>query len=198
MKKIATLWQLAASDKSWGTISNGLTFVRLLLAPVVVVGLYRQCWVMAFVLFVVAAATDLLDGYIARAFDQQTHLGTILDPLADKCLLVASFGALAFFHLPFFHVPHWFFLIVVCREALILLGSIILLRWFKDAHIQPMLWGKMTTFLQILFIIWVFICYFVGWEPNQTHMFLLVLLTIFSLLSLYQYIRRAVADVRPT
>src|SRR5437868_5339021 len=162
MKKIATLWQLAASDKSWGTLSNGLTFARLILDAIVVLSLFRQWWVLAFALFVVAAATDLLDGYVARAFDQQTHLGTILDPLADKCLLVASFGALAFFHSPFFHVPYWFFLIVACREALILLGSIILLRWYKGAHVQPMLWGKLTTFLQILFIMWVFVCYFAG------------------------------------
>lgn len=195
MQKIATLWQLAASDKSWGTVSNGLTLARLLLSPIIVLGLYHQQYQTAFVLFVLAAATDLLDGYVARALNQQTHLGTLLDPLADKCLLVSAFGAMAFFHLPFFHVPYWFFLIIICREALMLLGALVLLLCKKGMDVQPLLWGKLTTALQIFFIMWIFVCYFAGWEPKKTHLIALVVLALFSLFSLCQYINRAMSSI---
>ncbi len=196
MKRISTLLRLAASDKQWVTISNLLTIARLVLAPVVVASLYCQQWLLAFVVFVVAATTDLLDGYLARALNQQTHLGTLLDPIADKVLLVASFGALAFFRSPFFHIPCWFFALVLCREALILLGSIVLLHFYRSAHVQPMIWGKLTTLSQVLFVIWIFVCYFAGWKPQRTDSVLLIILALFSCISLVQYVRRALSDVR--
>ena len=95
-KKVQSLRALILKDKSWNTFSNGLTLVRLVCAPVVVVSLYYAYWLTAFVVFMFAAGTDLLDGYIARAWNEQTHLGAFFDPIADKFLLISSFGALVF------------------------------------------------------------------------------------------------------
>jgi cardiolipin synthase len=196
MKTKVARWRAISQDKRWLTISNGLTMLRLLLTPFIVMYLYWQQWTIAFSLFVFAAATDLLDGHVARLRNEQTNLGTLLDPIADKFLLVASFGSLAFFHSPFFHIPSWFFVIVLCREAIILIGAIILLGWYKDAHVEPMIWGKITTLLQILFLMWIFICYFMGWEPQKTYLILLFSLALFSLLSLWKYAMRAFCEAR--
>lgn len=195
MKKLSAIWNKIISDKQWVTYSNILTLIRLLLAPVVVINLYYKQWVGAFEVFAFAAMTDLLDGYLARRFNQQTHLGTILDPLADKCLLLASFGALAFFSSPLFAIPPWFFVLVVCRESIIIMGSIILLCLNRGFTVEPLIWGKMTMLLQVLFLMWIFTCYFAGWEPKKTYSLLLILLAIFSIISLLQYIRRAVNEI---
>ncbi len=195
-KRLKSQVSLITTDKSWNTLSNGLTLVRFAAAPVVMISLYHAYWLMAFVVFMFAASTDLLDGYVARAWNEQTHLGALMDPLADKVLLVSSFGALAFFQSPFFHIPQWFFGIVVIREALIIAGSLILLFFYKDAHTQPLIWGKLTTLLQVLFLGWVFLCYFIGWVPARTYAALLVLLAFFSLISLWKYLWRAITDVR--
>lgn len=196
MKTKAALWRSITEDKQWINISNGLTILRLILTPCIVVYLYWQQWAMAFGLFVFAAVTDLLDGHVARLLDEQTNLGTLLDPIADKFLLVASFGSLAFFHSPFFHIPRWFFVIVLCREVIILIGAIVLLVWYKNAHVEPMIWGKITTLLQILFLMWIFICYFMGWEPQKTYLLLLFSLAMFSLISFWKYAQRALLEAR--
>jgi cardiolipin synthase len=190
------MWKKISLDKKWATFSNVLTILRLLLTPVVVSCLYYQKWLEAFWVFVFAASTDLLDGHLARLFDEQTHLGAFLDPIADKFLILSSFGALAFFHSPFFHIPWWFFIIVFSRDLVTLIGSCLLLCFYKDAHLEPMMWGKLNTLLQVLFLVWVFVCYFAGWEPYRTYLAILVILAIFSLFSLLQYIQRALFDVR--
>jgi len=191
MKAIRIAFLKLATDKKWLTMSNQLTLLRLLLAPVIVITLAYEQWIGAVALFVFAALTDLLDGYLARARNEQTHLGTLLDPLADKCLLISVFGALFFFDSPFFHIPRWFFMVVFLRELIMLLGAIVMLRFFKHVHVEPMIWGKMTTLCQILFLLWIFVCYFAGWEPQRTFMVLLIALTLFSCISFAKYAQRA-------
>jgi cardiolipin synthase (CMP-forming) len=195
-KKLQSLRALLATDKKWNTISNWITVIRLLLAPIIVACMYYHRWLDTVIIFVIAAVTDLLDGHIARARNEQTHLGTFLDPIADKCLLLSVFGALAFFHSPFFLIPRWFFMLIFVREITMLTGSLILLLWFKEAHVQPLIWGKLTTLLQVLFLMWIFICYFIGWEPYRTYMIMLFFLAVFSLISLWKYISRAASDIR--
>jgi cardiolipin synthase len=185
-----------SSDKTWGTVSNLLTLMRLALTPFIVLNMYYQHWISAFVLFVIAAGTDLLDGYLARALNQQTHLGALLDPIADKLLLLGSFGALAFFSSPFFHIPTWFFVLGLAREVILIVGVCALCLRQKRAKIEPLIWGKLTTLFQIVFLKWIFICYFMGWEPKRTYTCLLYLVAVFSVISLFQYVKKAVDLMR--
>ena len=180
----------------WGTISNGLTIFRLLASPVIAILLYQAAWWNAMVLFVVASFTDLLDGYCARAFNQQTWLGTILDPLADKCLLLSTFGALTFFHVPLFHIPVWFFVVVLGREICMVVGSVVAMLFFKNISVSPTWSGKATTMLHMIFLAWIFICYFMQWLPQKTYGCFLMFLAFFSLFSFVHYVYRLIFELR--
>lgn len=170
-----------AAEARWLTFSNILTLSRIFLAPVIFVGIAQGWWQFSFIVFLVAAATDLLDGHLARALNDKTSLGTLLDPIADKIFLLTAFCALSFYGTPLFKIPWWFFLFVVIREIVLVVGGIFLICRFDSMAIKPSLWGKMTTFLQLLFIAWVII-------GGQFCYFLLVILTIFSCVSLGYYI----------
>lgn len=196
MRKINEIVHHIMSDRQWATVSNLLTILRLLLAPAIVYYLYHQCIGTAFVIFCLAALTDVLDGYLARFLNQQTYLGTLLDPVADKVFLVALFGTLAFLELPLLPVPRWFFAMLVCRECLIILGSMVFLMRRRGGAIRPLVWGKLTTLLQILLLLWIFVCYFASWEPRRTLQVLIVLLALFSLISLWHYVRYAMICLR--
>jgi len=176
-------------DKRWLNISNIFTLIRIALAPVIVFQMYCRNWKLAFCFFVVGAATDLLDGYLARLLDMQTNLGRILDPIADKILLVASFFSLAFISTPSFHIPSWFVYLLLLREFILLSGSAILLVLKSNFEVQPIMWGKLTTLFQIIFIVWIFSCYFFHWIPVRTYNVSIVLLAGYSVFSLLQYVK---------
>ncbi|MFH1253858.1 MAG: CDP-alcohol phosphatidyltransferase family protein [bacterium] len=176
-------------DKRWVNISNIFTLIRILLSPVIVWQMYCLNWNWAFGFFVVGAITDLLDGYLARLFDTQTNLGRMLDPVADKIFLVSSFFSLSFISTPSFHIPSWFVYLLLFREFALLLGCVLLFALKINFDVQPIMWGKLTTVFQILFIVWIFSCYFFHWIPLKTYSVSLVLLAGYSIFSLLQYIR---------
>lgn len=174
-------------DKRWLTVSNALTVSRIVLAPCVVMAIYCHLWTLAFWLFFFAGASDFFDGYIARIFKDQTYLGKMLDPIADKLFLSTSFGALAFLPSPLFPIPEWFFVIVLAREAILLVGVYVVMRRSPGFVIDPTIWGKLTTCVQLLFIMWLFVCYFAHWSPIRTYKASLLLLTLLSIASLLHY-----------
>jgi cardiolipin synthase (CMP-forming) len=176
-------------DKHWFTLSNLLTVSRIIIAPVIVWGIFNKYWTLVFSLYIYAGLTDLVDGFLARLLKQETFLGKALDPVADKILIISSFLSLAFIDSPSFFIPKWFVFIVLLREAIILLGSLFLIKRNIDFKIKPTLWGKLTTLFQSIFIIWIFICYFFGWVPQKTYYITLGLLTIFSVMAFIQYLK---------
>jgi len=130
----------------WMNAANGLTALRLLLAPPIVAAMWAGRHGLALALFSFAAATDVLDGAAARQFDQATPLGAYLDPIADKCLLNAMFLAMAGARM----VPWWFVVIVLGRDIYLLLAAAILLRFTSRRKFPPSVWGKASTFVQIV------------------------------------------------
>lgn len=176
-------------DKRWLNISNIFTLIRILLSPVIIWQMYCRNWNWAFGFFVIGAITDLLDGYLARLFDIQTNLGRMLDPVADKIFLGSSFFSLSFISTPSFHIPFWFVYLLLFREFVLLFGCMLLFMLKTNFEVQPIMWGKLTTVFQILFIVWIFFCYFFNWIPLRTYNVSLVLLAIYSIFSLLQYIR---------
>jgi cardiolipin synthase len=195
MKKFLVLYQRIYQDQYWFTIPNILSLLRIGLAPILVLSMYAGLLKCAFLIVVFASITDLLDGFLARSYKSITNLGILLDPLADKLFLLMTFGSLALVESPLFRVPIWFLTIVFVREIIMVIGVVLVLWLNNAARIAPSIWGKMTTFFQLLFILWLFGSYFFGIAPNYPYEVLLRLLALFSLFSLGTYIRMGIKYV---
>src|SRR5215467_786503 len=136
------------------TIANLLTVLRLILIPVFVTALYYQQFRSALAVFLVSAVTDGLDGLVARSFNQKTQLGAILDPMADKLLLVTAFVILS---LPRFTltapIPFWLTAVVISRDVIIVLASAVINMTTGFSKFRPSILGKLNTFVQIVMIV---------------------------------------------
>jgi cardiolipin synthase (CMP-forming) len=136
------------------TIANLLTVLRLILIPVFVTALYYQRFSWALAVFLVAAVTDGLDGLVARSFNQKTQLGAILDPMADKLLLVTAFVILS---LPRFTltdpIPFWLTAVAISRDAIIVLGAAVINMTTGFSQFRPSIPGKLNTLVQIVMIV---------------------------------------------
>ena len=107
-----------------------------------------------------AAASDGLDGYIARRYNQKSALGVILDPIADKGLLLSGIITLSISNWSYVdpqygQFPTWFPVLVISRDAVILIGSAVLQVLNGKVRVQPSWTGKVATFLQMAAIAWV-------------------------------------------
>ncbi|MFN0086682.1 MAG: CDP-alcohol phosphatidyltransferase family protein [Blastocatellia bacterium] len=139
---------------SFLTVANLLTVLRLIMIPVFVSALFYQKFVWALTLFFLAAVTDGLDGLVARAFNQKTALGAILDPMADKILLVTAFITLS---LPRFTItdpiPFWLTATAISRDVFIVLGALVINMTTGFSDFRPSIPGKLNTFVQIITIV---------------------------------------------
>ena len=140
------------------TIPNLLTMFRMVLIPVFVSLLFYQKFLLALVVFVLAGVTDGLDGLLARRFAQESQLGTVLDPIADKLMLVTSFVVLSMrsvfptplpAHLP---VPFWVTIAVISRDVFILVGAAAINIMTGFRGFRPSFLGKISTTVQIVAI----------------------------------------------
>ncbi|MEJ2700058.1 MAG: CDP-alcohol phosphatidyltransferase family protein, partial [Desulfuromonadales bacterium] len=100
------------------TLPNALTLLRILMVPALLIAVIYNRTAIALVLFLIAAATDLLDGFLARRLGQKTVLGTYLDPLADKLLMAVCFISLAVVRL----LPAWLAVLAVSKDLFVSLG----------------------------------------------------------------------------
>lgn len=133
------------------TFANSLTVLRILSVPVLMLLILRGADMAALLLFVAAGLSDLLDGWIARKWRQQSQLGMALDPLADKFLLVSALLVLSWpGALGPYRIPIWLTVTVISRDLLLVLGTAVIY-WLRGIHIfPPSFWGKSATFFQIL------------------------------------------------
>ena len=134
-------------------VPNSLTILRILLVPVFVMFLLSGRYEYALATFLIAGITDGLDGTIARVANQRTTLGAYLDPLADKVLLMSAFATLAFLEL----VPMWIAILVVVRDVLLVIATLVAKATTSRVDISPSLLGKGTTAVQLLYILLVVI-----------------------------------------
>lgn len=126
-----------------------LTLLRLLASPFLAWFIIDSRFVAALWIVVFAGVTDWLDGYTARKLGATGDLGAFLDPMADKFMLVTLFFALTYAGL--IHV--WVFALVMIRDLVIVIGSL-LLRIFRDVRkFRPVTVGKVSTFFQIVFVL---------------------------------------------
>lgn len=138
------------------TVPNLLTIFRMVLIPVFVSLLFYQKFVLALAVFITAGVTDGLDGLFARRFDQRSQLGTVLDPIADKLMLVTAFVVLSMRsvfpqpvppHLP---VPFWVTAAVISRDVFIVVGAAAINVMTGFRGFRPSWLGKINTTVQIL------------------------------------------------
>ena len=145
------------------TTANKVTILRILLTPFFVVEvlyyvntaneLHR---LLALISFAVAAICDGVDGYIARRYNQKSELGAILDPLADKLLLVSGMVVLTFNHEPLLdRIPLALTGIIIGRDVVILVGLIVIQFTVGKVKVQPRIIGKCATVLQMVSVLWI-------------------------------------------
>jgi cardiolipin synthase len=129
------------------SIPNLITLARILLVPVLVWAIATNRMNVAFLLFVVAAVSDAVDGFLAKRFGMKTELGAYLDPLADKVMIVSIYVTLGITTV----IPLWIVILVVSRDIMIV-GAIIL-SWLVDrpVAIRPHVVSKLNTAAQIVF-----------------------------------------------
>ena len=135
-------------------IPNLLTMLRIVATPVIVLLLYQRSYESALILFLAAGITDGLDGFIAKRFNFVTRLGAMLDPLADKMLLISALIMLTIIG----DIPFWLIIFVVFRDVLII-GGYVMLESLEEDEMSPTpsYISKLNTFLQISQVIGVLI-----------------------------------------
>ncbi len=154
------------------TTANKITVVRILMIPVfVTLAIYygqsiqrdeALAWqrYAAIAVFLAAALSDGLDGYVARRYNQRSSLGVILDPIADKGLLLSGIITLSISNWSpddpeYGKFPAWFPVLVISRDVVILVGSVLLHLLNGKVHVRPSWTGKVATVLQMAAIAWV-------------------------------------------
>ncbi|MCB9493652.1 MAG: CDP-alcohol phosphatidyltransferase family protein [Epsilonproteobacteria bacterium] len=190
------MYQVLYGRKWWLIVANGLTLTRLFLTPIIVFSMYKQQWNRACALFFVAAITDILDGFCAKRFGAQSKFGKLLDPFADKVLLISSFFSFIVWGGQWLALPRWFFALLLCREVIIVSGTCFLLFSKPHLRLQPHVLGKLTTLLQILFIAWLFVHHFYNLHFQALNTVLIGVLSVVAMVSLMVYIRIGVLHYR--
>ena len=133
-------------------LPNLITISRLLITPYIVWLLLIESYFFGFIFFLLCGVSDALDGYIAKRFNQKTLLGSYLDPIADKFLIVSAIVLLGYNG----YVPVWLIIIIVSRDIAIFGAVIISWMLGTNLRIEPLLISKINTFLQILYIVLTF------------------------------------------
>ncbi len=172
------------------TIPNGITLVRLALTPFFVLATVEGRHGLALGIFVVAGLSDALDGLVARLLGMRSVLGSYLDPIADKLLLVTAYVVLTLPIPGAVTVPLWLTVMALSRDFLIVLIALLLYLGAGVRDFTPSAWGKATTFFHIATVAVVLIANVTRVaEPVLLGCFYVAL--FFTVLSGVDYIRRA-------
>ncbi|MBI2495707.1 MAG: CDP-alcohol phosphatidyltransferase family protein [Candidatus Omnitrophica bacterium] len=175
------------------SLANKVSVFRILLVPAIVASLLyyhpHRDWLrfVALGLFVLGIASDAIDGFLARWQNQQTELGTLLDPIADKFLILSALISCSTIEgLPaWMRIPAWFNLVVISRDVLLVAGTVVLFAIQGRWSVRPSRLGKWATFAQMLVIPAVLLGL-----PLKTP--LVVIAAILSVLSAVSYVRMGI------
>ncbi|MEM9400144.1 MAG: CDP-alcohol phosphatidyltransferase family protein [Verrucomicrobiota bacterium] len=148
------------------TFASHITLLRILVIPIFVSSLFyysRSAYegelnemyrYVALITFLLASIFDILDGFIARAFKQESQLGAILDPLADKALMLSAIITLNIINIESIEkLPPWFTALILCRDLTLILGFLLLYNVVRHYKLKPHWSGKLSTIFQITTII---------------------------------------------
>jgi cardiolipin synthase len=130
------------------TIPNGLTLLRLIAVPVFIYASFRGLFTLAFILFVSAAVTDIFDGFIARRLNQRSRLGAVLDPAADKTMMISGYLFYTFSGSVRYAIPQWLTFLVFVRDIGIVTFAYLLYTRVQVKGFPPSWAGKASTLAQ--------------------------------------------------
>lgn len=169
--------------------ANKISTFRILIVPFFIASLLYYSpdrdylRFLALVIFILGVISDAVDGYIARKSKQQSRAGLVLDPLGDKLLLMSAFIVLSPITKLSLKFPLWVTFIVISRDAIILLGMLVIYIVKQDIDVYPTRWGKLTTALQMFSVITMLLQFkfaFILWWP----------VVFFTVISGVDYIKR--------
>jgi cardiolipin synthase len=165
-------------------LPNIITTGRILVVPIVVWAIISGQMQIAFWLFVLAAISDAVDGFLAKRLGAVSEFGAYLDPLADKTLLVSIYVTLGIANL----LPRWLVIAVVSRDIMIV--GAVMLSWLvgKPVRVKPLMVSKLNTAAQIVYACVVLASHGFDWKLDLLQWVLMVLVTALTLLSVAFYV----------
>ena len=166
------------------SIPNIITLGRILLVPIIIWAIASDQMALAFAVFVIAGVSDAVDGFLAKRFNMTSELGALLDPLADKALLVSIFIALGIWGA----IPRWIVILVVSRDIMIV-GAVIV-SWLveKPVPMKPSMVSKLNTVAQVAFAALVLASLGFEFKPRPYDLILMGFVTVFTLSSVSLYL----------
>jgi cardiolipin synthase len=166
------------------SIPNIITLGRILLVPFIVWAIASDQMAIAFAIFIVAGVSDAVDGFLAKRFNMASELGALLDPLADKALLVSIYLALGIWGA----VPGWIVILVVSRDIMIVGAVIVSWLFGKPIPMKPLMVSKLNTVAQVGYAALVLAALGFHFEQAPYNVILMGFVTIFTLVSVSLYL----------
>jgi cardiolipin synthase len=175
-------------------LPNLITLARIALVPVLILLLKDQDYAAALIVFVIAGVSDALDGYLAKRLNVQSRLGAILDPAADKLLLVSAYVMLTVLG----HIPFWLVLVVVFRDLLIVGGYLLYTSHAGPVKMRPSILSKLNTLMQIALVAVILAQQAAGWAwpPAEALVYVVLVTTVVSGAH-YLWLWMIVKDIEP-
>ncbi len=174
-------------------IPNSITILRIIITPIFVNLVIYDHIYLALLILIIAVISDGLDGFIARVSKKQTLLGSYLDPLADKILIITSYATLSILHV----FPTWITVIVISRDVMILLGIAVIFLTSRDMeNLKPSLISKLTTFFQFITLL-LFLGNIIIDIPIKLRNDLLFTTAIFTIVSGLHYLYKGMKILNP-
>ena len=166
------------------SIPNIITLGRILLVPIVIWAIASNQMEIAFGVFIIAGVSDGVDGFLAKHFNMASELGAMLDPLADKALLVSIYVALGIWGA----IPRWIVILVVSRDIMIVSAVIVSWLFGKPIPMKPLMVSKINTVAQVALAALVLASLAFGFHPGPYDRILMGIVTVFSLASVSLYL----------
>jgi cardiolipin synthase (CMP-forming) len=166
------------------SIPNIITLARIILVPIIIWAIASNQMEIAFAIFVIAGVSDAVDGFLAKRFNMASELGALLDPLADKALLVSIYVALGIWGA----MPRWIVILVVSRDIMIVSAVIVSWLFDKPVAMKPLMVSKLNTAAQVALAALILASLGFGFKPMPYDAVLMGLVTIFTLSSVSLYL----------
>ena len=166
------------------SIPNIITLGRIILVPVIIWAIASGQMEIAFAIFVIAGVSDAVDGFLAKHFNMTSELGALLDPLADKALLVSIYMALGIWGA----MPRWIVILVVSRDIMIVAAVIVSWLFDKPVPMKPLMVSKFNTVAQVGLAALILASLGFGFKPMPYDGVLMGLVTVFTLVSVSLYL----------